>query len=114
MRFLIDECTGPGVAAWLRGEGHEVFSVFNEAKGIADENILTKAYEERWILITNDKDFGEMIFRENRKHHGIIFLRLDDERTANKISILQHLIENYSDKLSKQFVTVSETKVRFA
>ena len=43
------------------------------------------ALAEKWILITNDKDFGEMIFRERRKHHGIVFLRLSDERSANKI-----------------------------
>jgi len=114
MRFLVDECTGPGVAAWLRSEGHGVFSVFDEAQGIADEIVLTKAFSENWILITNDKDFGEMIFRERRQHHGIILLRLSDERSANKISVLKHLIENYSDKLPEQFVTATETNVRFA
>lgn len=114
MRFLVDECTGPAVAKWLRDNGHEVFSVFDEAKGSPDDVILTKALSENWILITNDKDFGEMIFRERREHRGVIFLRLDDERSANKIEVLQHLIESYSERLSIQFVTVAETKVRFA
>jgi len=36
MRFLVDECTGPRVAEWLRGENHEVFSVFDEARGMSD------------------------------------------------------------------------------
>ena len=108
------ECTGPAVAKWLRDNGHEVFSVFDEAKGSPDDVILTKALSENWILITNDKDFGEMIFRERREHRGVIFLRLDDERSANKIEVLQHLIESYSERLSIQFVTVAETKVRFA
>ena len=70
MRFLVDECTGPKVAEWLRGENHDVFSVFDEARGIDDDAIITKAFDENWILITNDKDFGEMIFRERRSHHG--------------------------------------------
>src|ERR1041384_4156787 len=110
MRFLVDECTGPAVVEWLRGEGHNVFSVFAEAQGSMDEDVLSRARAENRILITNDKDFGEMIFRERREHNGVIFLRLSDERSANKIRVLQHLLENYSAKLSDQFVTVTETK----
>lgn len=114
MRFLIDECTGSKVASWLRGENYEVYSVFEEARGMTDDEVLTKAAVENWILITNDKDFGEMIFRERRAHHGIIFMRLDDERAANKIKVLRQLLENYAEKLPEQFVTVTETKVRIA
>ena len=43
MRFLVDECTGPAVAAWLRSKGHDVFSVFEEARGMDDEGIARKA-----------------------------------------------------------------------
>jgi predicted nuclease of predicted toxin-antitoxin system len=114
MRFLVDECTGPAVAEWLRNENHEVFSVFDLAQGLPDNDILAKALTENWILITNDKDFGEMIFRERRKHQGVFFLRLHDERSANKIDVLRHLLDNYSEKLPNQFVTATETKVRFA
>jgi predicted nuclease of predicted toxin-antitoxin system len=114
MRFLVDECTGPRVADWLRDEGHEAFSVFDQAKGISDEAVLAKANSEDWILITNDKDFGEMIFRERRPHQGVIFLRLEDERASSKIDVLRKLLQNHSEKLPGKFVTVSETKVRFA
>lgn len=68
----------------LGGENHEVFSVFDEARGMTDDEVLTKAFVENRILITNDKDFGEMIFRERRNHHGVIFMRLDDERAAKQ------------------------------
>lgn len=112
MRFLVDECTGPTVAKWLRENGHEVFSVYEERTGLKDEQLLSQAVDEGWILITNDKDFGEMIFRERRTHRGIIFLRLADERAANKIAVLRRLLENYAEKLENQFVTVTETKVR--
>jgi predicted nuclease of predicted toxin-antitoxin system len=85
MRFLVDECTGPAVARWLRDQAHEVFSVYEESRGASDNGILDKAYSENRILITNDKDFGEKTYRENKLHHGIIFLRLQDERAAPKI-----------------------------
>jgi predicted nuclease of predicted toxin-antitoxin system len=113
MRFLVDECTGPKVAAWLRGEGHEVFSVFDEARGIEDNQVIQKAYDENWILITNDKDFGEKVYRERRAHRGIIFIRLEDERAANKIQVLRRLLDSYADRFEDQFVVVTETQVRF-
>jgi len=113
VRFLVDECTGPKVAAWLRGEGHEVFSVFDEARGIEDEQVIQKAYDENWILITNDKDFGEKVYRERRSHRGIVFMRLEDERAANKIQVLRRLLESYADRFEDQFVVVTETQVRF-
>lgn len=113
MRFLVDECTGSKVAAWLRGEGHEVFSVFDDARGISDDEILEKAVDENWILITNDKDFGEMVFRERRGHHGVVFMRVEDERAANKIEVLRQLLKTYAEKLPEEFAVVSETKVRF-
>ena len=114
MRFLVDECTGPKVAAWLVGQGHEVFSVFDNARGVEDDKVIQRAYDENWILITNDKDFGEKVFREQRSHRGIIFMRLEDERATTKINVLQRLVEGYADRLEDQLVVVSETLVRFA
>jgi predicted nuclease of predicted toxin-antitoxin system len=114
MRFLVDECTGSAVVRWLRGEGHEVFSVYDEARGIDDDEVLHKAFDEDRILITNDKDFGEKVFREQRQHNGIILLRLDDERSNNKIEMIRKLLEMYSSQLANQFVVVSESQVRLA
>ena len=114
MRFIVDECAGPAVAEWLRGLGHEVLSVYDEARGISDDEILDKAVAETRILITTDKDFGEMVFRERREHRGVIFLRLDDARSTGKIDVLRRLFDSYSEKLSGRFVTATETKVRFA
>ena len=114
MRFLVDECTGPAVATWLRDINHEVFSVFEEARGMDDEDIIRKALEEDWILITNDKDFGEKVYRDGRLHHGVILLRLEDERSSSKIQILSRLLQTYPDRLSNSFVVVTEKQVRFA
>ena len=114
MRFLVDECTGPKVAEWLRAQNHEVFSVFDEMRGADDEQIIQKVFDESWLLITNDKDFGEKVYRERRAHHGIIFMRLADERAANKIEVLRRLLASYAEKLPNQFVVVTETRIRFA
>jgi predicted nuclease of predicted toxin-antitoxin system len=114
MRFLVDEWTGPHVATWLHSLGHEVFSVFDQIPGEDDEFLLDKALAEDWIIITNDKDFGELVNRQQHKHRGIVLLRLDDERTANKIYVLKNLLEKYADRLHDSFVTVTRKAVRFA
>lgn len=114
MRFLVDECTGPATARWLREEGYEVYSVYEEARGMNDTEVLRKAFNEGWILITNDKDFGEKAFREKQPHHGVILLRLKDERNMNKIATLQRLLDSYADRIEGSFVVATEKGVRFA
>ena len=114
MRFLVDECTGPAVARWLRQQNHDVFSVYEQSRGMEDDRIIQKAFDENWILITNDKDFGEKVYRERHPHRGIVLLRLDDERARNKIDALQGLLRDYADRIPGSFVVVTETRVRFA
>ena len=114
MRFLVDECTGPKVAQWLRDQGHEVFSVYDEARGLDDSTILSKAFSENWILMTNDRDFGEKVFRELHPHRGVVFLRLSDEGPAAKIDAIRRLLESYADQLPDRFVVVTEFQVRFS
>lgn len=114
MRFLVDECTGPAVAQWLREQHHDVFSVYEQARGMDDNEIVQKAFEENRVLITNDKDFGEKIYREQWSHRGIVLLRLDDERAVVKIDVLRRLLEWHAQRLADHFVVVTETRVRFA
>ena len=113
MKFMVDECVGPKVAEWLKNQGFKVFSVFDEARGISDEELIKKAWSEDWILITADKDFGTKVYREQKPHKGIVLLRLTDERSINKIAVLEKLIKKYAHKLPGNFVVVTERKVRF-
>ena len=114
MRFLVDESTGPRVAEWLAGQGHDVVSIYHSARGADDDVVLQMANNEDRILITNDRDFGEKVYREHKPHRGTILLRLADERASVKIEVLKSLLENYPDRLAGQFVVVTETRVRFA
>ncbi len=114
MRFLVDECIGPKVADWLHSQGYEVFSVYDQARGKGDDFIIKKAFDENWILLTSDKDFGEKAYHEKKPHHGIILLRLDDERSKLKIEALKRLLHAYADRIPDQFVVVTGKGVRFA
>jgi predicted nuclease of predicted toxin-antitoxin system len=68
-------------------------------------------YENR-VLITGDKDFGEMIFRFRMAHCGVILLRLTNERSSNKISALEIVLKNHKQDIAKNFLIASESFVR--
>jgi predicted nuclease of predicted toxin-antitoxin system len=88
--------------------------VYDEARGIADDALIQKAFAEHWILITNDKDFGDKVYRERYPHRGVVLLRLADERATNKIATIQRLLAGYAAQLADHFVVVTETHVRFS
>jgi predicted nuclease of predicted toxin-antitoxin system len=112
MRFLVDESTGPGVARWLSEQGHDVFSVYEEARGADDDWVISKAFEENRILITNDKHFGAKVFREHRPHQGVVLLRLENERVDNKVRVLQRLLDTRGEQMTGKFAVVTEAHVR--
>jgi predicted nuclease of predicted toxin-antitoxin system len=114
MRFLVDECAGPGLAAWLRNQGHAVYSVFDEHRGIDDETIIRQAWTDNWIVVTADKDFGTKVFREQCPHHGVVLLRLSDERTPNMIAAMDRLLKSSANQLTDRFVVVTDVHIRFA
>lgn len=75
MQFLIDECVGSTMSDWLKSEGFATFSVFDQLRGASDNEILEKCFSDNYILITADKDFGDMVFREQKQHKGIVLIR---------------------------------------
>lgn len=112
MKFVVDECVGPMVARWLKQNNYDVVSIFDEMRGATDDLVLQKAFQENRILITADKDFGDMVFRQKDQHHGVVLLRLLDQTTPNKIKVLEWLLETNHENLSYNFVVVTEKTVR--
>ncbi len=112
IKFLVDECTGPNVAKWLTEMGYTVYSIFDNNPGLGDEVIIQKAQAENWVIITNDKDFGDLIFRDHFKHSGVILLRLQNERSSNKINGLKRVLEECASQIKNNFVVVTETNIR--
>lgn len=77
MRFLVDECVGPSVVRWLRENNHDASSAFEDCRGWEDERILEKACIEGRIVVTMDKDFGDMIFRPAPMRQQLLLRRLE-------------------------------------
>lgn len=111
-KFIVDESTGDRVAEQLRNEGFDVVSVISQMRGLDDLLIIERALEEQRIIITNDKDFGDLIFHQNFKPRGVLLLRLEDESTLNKLRVIRMIIHQYLKILEGNFVVVTERKIR--
>ena len=81
-------------------------------RGLTDDEVLLRAVAADRILITNDKDFGDMIFRQRQRHRGVILLRLSDERPVNKIRVLETLLGQHADQVLGNFIVATDTSVR--
>ncbi len=90
-----------------------MYSVYDEARGSPDDEVIQTAFEENWIIVTSDKDFGELVYRRRRPHKGVVLLRLDDLRLEARIAVMQRLLDQFADRLKGNFVVVSEQRVRF-
>ena len=112
MRFLVDESTGQAVVDALREIGIDVIGVAEIMPQVSDAQVIDYAFETGRILITNDKDFGEKVFRSGHRHAGVILLRLSDESASTKIRVVKALISRYGERLPNNFVVATEQNVR--
>ncbi|MBI1770091.1 MAG: DUF5615 family PIN-like protein [Bacteroidetes bacterium] len=112
MNFLAVEGVDFPVIVRLRENGHDVKSILEEFPASADDLVLGLANEENRILITLDKDFGELVFRLQKIHAGIILLRLEELTSEVKAEILIKIIEQHGEELLNAFTVVRENFVR--
>ena len=112
MRFIVDESTGGAVVEHLHSAGHDVFAVAEGMPQADDDDILARAASEGRILITNDKDFGDLVFRDKRVHDGVVLLRLHDESAGNRVRVVSAVVQRYGDRLAEHFTVATEAGVR--
>lgn len=90
-----------------------MYSVFEDAQGSSDDDLLRYAADEGWVVLTADKDFGELVFRQRLPHCGVVLLRVEDQRAVSVIQVLRALLDEYGDELQTRFTVVTETQARF-
>jgi len=111
-RFCVDESTGQAVADHLRARGYDVWSVIESSSGMADREIIHQAYNEKRVLVSNDKDFGELIFRKRIPAVGSILLRLVDESPSNKVRVVKAVLDRWSNSLEGYYITATDYTIR--
>ncbi len=100
------------MAAWLRQQGHDVYSIYDQDGGLDDESVLQRSVAEDRIVITLDKDFGDLVFRDALMHRGIVLLRLENKTPANLIAALEILLRDHAAELPGRFVVVTDAGIR--
>lgn len=113
MKFFADECCDASIVASLRADGHDVAYVLERQAGISDDEVLQMAFFEGRILLTEDKDFGELVYRLKKPACGIILIRIDVQERHKKWLRLEALIAKHGDRLAGHFVVVDLNKYRF-
>lgn len=113
MKFLADECCDAGLVVSLRAAGHDVAYVTEQYAGSSDDEVVLMAFKEERILLTEDKDFGELSYRFRKPSAGIILIRIDVKDRNMKWPRLKNLIENYEERLPGHFVVINIDKYRF-
>ena len=78
MRYLVDECFGHSVVRKLREAGHDVKWVGESSKGIPDEMVLAWSVDENRVLLTQDFDYGELIFGRGHSAIGVVIIQIAD------------------------------------
>lgn len=112
MRFLADENVSRLVIERLRDQGHDVIAVAETRSGAADADILHAANADGRILITEDRDFGEMVIRQRLGLHGVLLLELDRLSNATEADTVADVVAAHADRLSGNLVVVEPGRIR--
>lgn len=112
MTLLAGENVEREIVVALRLAGYAVADVKESKPGIADADVLTISNNSDAVLITNDKDFGELIYRDGLISKGIILLRFGKLEIRERIQLLIGVLEEHENELDGAFTVISPTGVR--
>jgi predicted nuclease of predicted toxin-antitoxin system len=98
VRWLADECVDAGLVARLRGAGHDVLYMAEVAPAQSDNEVLARAQHDNRLLLTEDKDFGDLVFRRGQPVPGVVLLRIDSAMQALKSERLAAFSESLAGR----------------
>ena len=112
MNFLADESIDRQIVDALREDDHAVLYVTEMDPGISDDEVLDKAEKGSAILITADKDFGELVFRQQRITMGVVLVRMAGLLPSKKAEIASTMIKKHLDAIQNAFSVISPNTIR--
>ncbi len=112
MEIVADESVDFGIVKLLRAEKLNILAISEEQSGITDSEVLEFAVKRNALLITEDKDFGELAFRLKFKHKGILLIRLSDLPRKERIKTAFEIIREHADKLINNFSVLNSQGLR--
>ncbi len=112
MKLVADESVDFSIIRSLRKKEFEVISILEDYSGISDVEVLRIAVKNNCLLITEDKDFGELTYRLKHKHCGVLLIRLNDVPRQNRIILAVETIVNYIEKIENSFAVLNKQGLR--
>ena len=112
MKFLADESVDRQIVDRLRQEGHIVQYVAELEPGISDDEVLELANHELALLLTADKDFGELVFRQRRMAAGVVLIRLAGLSSVGKANLVASAINQHAGDIAQGFTVISVGALR--
>ncbi len=112
MNYLADESVDRQIVDALREAGYKVTYVAEISSGISDTEVLQQANQSEAILITSDKDFGELVFRRKLNNFGVVLLRLSGLSQSQKVAVAIDTFTDYSAEFSASFSVITQKGVR--
>jgi predicted nuclease of predicted toxin-antitoxin system len=96
----------------MRASGHDILYLAEVAPSVRDAEVMVRAHAEGRIVLTEDKDFGDLVFRRGQTVPGIVLLRIDPAMHTSKIARLDAAIGRFGENLLGRYTTVEEARFR--
>jgi predicted nuclease of predicted toxin-antitoxin system len=112
MRFLADESCDFAAVRALRAAGHDVLAVAELAPRAPDTEVIRLAVREQRILLTEDKDFGQLVFAQGAHTRGVLYLRFPASARSQIPEVVVRLVEQQRERLHQAFVVVQPGRIR--
>ncbi|MBF0232221.1 MAG: DUF5615 family PIN-like protein [Desulfamplus sp.] len=112
MKFLIDVGVGKSVENYLHENGFDIKAVRDIDPAMPDEKIIRIAVFEQRMIVTMDKDFGELVYHSFMDHCGVLLLRLEDATVIEKRKVMEFIIDNYLSRIQNCFCVFKNDKFR--
>jgi len=112
MKLLADENIERPLILYLRQEGHDVLSVAESVPTIRDDDVLALAVSDQRVLLSNDLDFGELVYHRKLNAPGIVLLRLRAKSLAEKVKLFAENWRLAEGKVTGNFVVISNRRIR--
>jgi predicted nuclease of predicted toxin-antitoxin system len=112
VKLLVDEGVDRTVVERLRREGYDVTYVAEGSPGIRDEEVPAAANQGGALLLTADKDFGEMVFRCGQVHSGILLMRLMGISSADTADLVSLALSEHGHEMIGAFTVISDRAIR--
>lgn len=112
MRWLADECTLGSVVAALREAGHDVIYAAEDFSEADDADLADIAMRDDRLVLTEDRDFGRIVFRNEKEVPGIIYLRFSTQERALQWPRLKALIATLGEGIRGHFIVLDKSRAR--